>query len=119
MLERNVFSGSIGKITPRTGQRSVTCAIPVEARATPRDIRSTIYNRILVTTIEVVVEATTSYDTTVDNICKEVEDILSANRSISGTASSTIYLNTKFLPDASGEKPIMVATLTYEITYLT
>jgi hypothetical protein len=33
LLERNVFNGSIGKSTPRTGMKSVTAAMPVEMRA--------------------------------------------------------------------------------------
>jgi len=33
LLERNIFNGSIGKTTPRTGTRSVTGAMPVEMRA--------------------------------------------------------------------------------------
>lgn len=33
LVERNVFSGTIGKITPRTSGRNVTGTIPVEARA--------------------------------------------------------------------------------------
>lgn len=33
LLERNVFNGSIGKSTPRTGQKSVSGSLPVEARA--------------------------------------------------------------------------------------
>lgn len=33
LLERNIFSGSIGKNTPRTGQKSISGALPVEMRA--------------------------------------------------------------------------------------
>lgn len=33
LLERNVFTGTIGKVTPRTGTRSVSGAIPTECRA--------------------------------------------------------------------------------------
>ncbi len=33
LLERNIFNGSIGKTTPRTGLRSVSGALPVEFRA--------------------------------------------------------------------------------------
>ena len=33
LLERNIFNGSIGKTTPRTGTRTVTGAMPVEMRA--------------------------------------------------------------------------------------
>ena len=33
LLERNIFTGSIGNVTPRTGTRSVSGSIPVEMRA--------------------------------------------------------------------------------------
>lgn len=33
LLERNIFTGSIGKVTPRTGTKSVSGAVPVECRA--------------------------------------------------------------------------------------
>lgn len=33
LLERNVFNGSIGKSTPRTGMKSVSASMPVEMRA--------------------------------------------------------------------------------------
>jgi hypothetical protein len=33
LLERNVFTGTIGQVTPRTGTRSVTGTIPTECRA--------------------------------------------------------------------------------------
>jgi hypothetical protein len=33
LVERNIFTGSIGKVQPRTGMRSVAGSIPVEARA--------------------------------------------------------------------------------------
>ena len=33
LLERDIFNGTIGKLTPRTGQKSVSGAMPVEMRA--------------------------------------------------------------------------------------
>ena len=33
LLERNIFNGSLGKTTPRTGMKSVTGALPTEMRA--------------------------------------------------------------------------------------
>ena len=33
LLERNIFTGSIGKVTPRVGMKSVTGALPTELRA--------------------------------------------------------------------------------------
>jgi len=33
LLDRDIFNGTIGKLTPRTGQKSVSGAVPVEMRA--------------------------------------------------------------------------------------
>lgn len=86
--------------------------------ASPRDLRSTQYIRTINTKIEITVEATTSYDSALDDICKQVEDLISADRSITGTASTSVYINTELIFDGSGEKPVGKATLHYEIKYL-
>lgn len=47
LLERNVFSGTIGKVTPRTGQSSVSGAIPTECRALSTEGGAPEYNSLL------------------------------------------------------------------------
>jgi hypothetical protein len=68
--------------------------------------------------IDLRVTSSSTSDTDLDDLSKQVEDIISADRRLSGTCSSSIYqgMETSF---EIGEKTIGRATLTYEITYLT
>lgn len=105
----------------RTHNLNVLPAIVVydeQETATPRDLRGTQYIRTVNTKIEITVEANTSYESALDTICKQVEDLISADRSITGTASTSVYINTELIFDGSGEKTIGKATLHYEIKYL-
>lgn len=47
LLERNIFNGSIGKTTPRTGTRSVTGSMPVEMRAAQTEGAAPEYDKLL------------------------------------------------------------------------
>lgn len=47
LLERNIFNGSIGKTTPRTGIRTVTGALPVEMRAAATEGQAPEYDALL------------------------------------------------------------------------
>lgn len=47
LLERNIFNGSIGKTTPRTGIRTVTGAMPVEMRAASTEGAAPEYDALL------------------------------------------------------------------------
>jgi len=47
LLERNIFNGSIGKTTPRTGTRTVSGAMPVEMRAASTDGGAPEYDALL------------------------------------------------------------------------
>lgn len=85
--------------------------------ATPRDIRSTQYVRTWTVQIELRIEDSSGYDTTLDDLAKEVEDLISANRTISGKATSSKYTGTE--PSfEQAEKTIGKSVLTYEITYV-
>ena len=46
-LERNIFNGSIGKSTPRTGTRTVTGAMPVEMRASATEGAAPEYDALM------------------------------------------------------------------------
>lgn len=87
--------------------------------ATARDLRASVYNRTIPVKIEAIVQATANLDDTADSICYDVEALLGANRSITGTASSSLYTGTNIEFNGEGEKPIAIFTLNYEITYLT
>lgn len=47
LLERNIFNGSIGKTTPRTGTRTVTGAMPVEMRASSTEGEAPEYDALM------------------------------------------------------------------------
>lgn len=47
LIERNVFNGSIGKSTPRSGTKSVTGAMPVEYRAAEVEGNAPEYDKLL------------------------------------------------------------------------
>jgi hypothetical protein len=85
--------------------------------AVPRDIAATQYIRTLQLEIEITVSGTTEYDVEMDRIAKQIEDVLSSNRSITGTAISSFLINTD-MKFGLGEKPIAQASLHYEIKYI-
>ena len=89
----------------------------VQETASPRDSSAKQYIRKLSTKIEINVSGKTNYDVTLDDIAKQVEDIISANRSISGTAMTCLYLTTE-LNFAAADLTIGQAILTYEIHYI-
>lgn len=47
LVERNIFNGSIGKSTPRTGTKSVSGAMPVEMRAAATEGQAPEYDKLL------------------------------------------------------------------------
>lgn len=85
--------------------------------ATPRNIGAAQYIRKLTMKIECTVETNTNYDTVLDDLTKQVEDLIVADRSISGTATSSLYISTELKFEPS-EKTVGQAILTYEITYI-
>ena len=68
--------------------------------------------------IDLTVANSSNVDTVLDDLCKEVEDIIKEDRRLQGTCSASQYtgMEPQFDP---AEKTIGRATLTYEITYLT
>ena len=76
------------------------------------------YLRTIETRIEIYIDQTANLDATLDDLAKQVEDIISADRSIGGTASGATYVSTQIELDNSGDKTVGVATLNYQIKYL-
>lgn len=106
--------------TNRTYNKKTLPAIVIyheEESAIPRDIRSKQYIRAINFKIEITLEGSSDYDSDLDDICKEVENIMVENNNISGTATSSSYLNTE-LKFEQGEKTLAQATLIYEIKYI-
>jgi hypothetical protein len=86
--------------------------------AVPLDQNGSRFIRTLNTRIEIIVQGTSGIDTDLDDIAKQVEDLISANRSISGHATAAIYTSTELQFDSSGQNPIGLAVLNYQIKYL-
>jgi hypothetical protein len=76
------------------------------------------YIRTLDLQIEAKAEGSTGVQTALDNLCLEIETLISANRSLNGTATGAIYAGTELTFDWTGEKPIGVAVLSYKIQYI-
>ena len=76
------------------------------------------YLRTIETRIEIYVEQNSNLDTALDDIAKQVEDLITADRTISGTASGATYVSTQLEFDDSGDKKVGVATLNFQIKYL-
>jgi hypothetical protein len=93
------------------------CIFTSHEPAQPSNLQNTRYNRTLEISIEVRVEASSSTDDTLDNLIAEIEAIMQANPSLSGTVQSTTLTNTDIRVDTDGEQPIGVGTLSYESKY--
>jgi hypothetical protein len=79
-------------------------------------------SRLVERTLQLVVQAcvkeNTTYNDTIDTIIKEVEIAIAANQGIGGAK----YVQLKSINVANageGEKPVAVATMTFEVFYIT
>ena len=69
-------------------------------------------------TIQVHVAVTTDLESALDDICNEVETILSGDPELQSTALDCFIASTSIDLSVEGETPTGVATLTYNIRYL-
>ncbi len=86
--------------------------------AQPESLRSTRSIRNLELTIEVRLEASANVDDEVDVLLGEIEVLIVANQSLSGTVLSTTLSNTEIRIDSEGQNDIGVGVLTYECKYV-
>lgn len=86
--------------------------------AEPRDLSSRKYIRTLQLRVELKAEANSTVDDDLDDLAEEVEDIIDADQSITGTVLSTVLTNTELSVDADGEKEIGVCILNFECKYI-
>jgi hypothetical protein len=82
LIERNIFNGSIGKSTPRSGTKSVSGAMPVEYRAAEQEGDAPEFDKLLLSTMgqkrsmSTVLTTTTGHTTSVINIANgDIGDI--------------------------------------------
>jgi hypothetical protein len=113
----NVFSNRIRNI-----QHDNLPAIVVRDGAetlTPRDLTSRFFTRRWNVKIEILIEASSDYDEAVDDIALQIEDLIAANRTLTGTCQAAIYTGVDEPEYTAGEKPIGKVTLNYDVTYMT
>jgi len=80
---------------------------------------SLVTNRELSVVVEGYVKGTTDFDDVVDDICKEVEIALGADRTLNGLAKFAYLSGTEISYNGEGEQPIGVVSLTYLVQYRT
>ena len=73
--------------------------------------------RLLSLNIEAYVKITTNFEDTLDTICKEVEQAIAADPTLSGKAKDCYLESTEIEFNAEGEKPLAFATLTFLTSY--
>ena len=80
---------------------------------------SLVTNRELSVVVEGYVKATTDFDDVIDDICKEVETALGADRTLNSLAKFAYLSGTEISYNGEGEQPIGVVSLTYLVQYRT
>lgn len=80
-------------------------------------------NRILIRNLSLVcecyVKAVANYDDTLDTISKEIETAIAADATLDGLAKDVFIESTEIDYNGDGEKPVAVATLTFDVMYET
>ncbi len=85
--------------------------------AQKRDVSSTSYIRDWQIRIELTVESNVGYDEDLDDLEKEVHDLIMANQRLSGKAIGITYTGSEPLYDHAGQKVIGKLVLNYTIKY--
>jgi len=67
--------------------------------------------------IEITNEGKENLDETLDDIAKQVEDLITSNRSLGGLSTTILYTGSEAQFDGGGDKPIGTKTLNYNIQY--
>jgi hypothetical protein len=76
-------------------------------------------NRTLSVAIEGYVKVNSDFDDVVDDICKEVEAALGADRALNNLAKSQNITSTEIQFNGEGDQPVGVVTMTYTVVYRT
>ena len=73
--------------------------------------------RTLSLVVEAYVKSTTNFEDTLDTVCKEVEQAIAADPTLSGKAKDCYIESTEIEFNAEGEKPLAFATLIFLTSY--
>lgn len=77
------------------------------------------YTRLMDLNIEIVAEAVADVDDEIDDLAAQVEALLGADPTLTATAVDSNLLTTTIELDGSGDKPLAVCTLLYQVWYRT
>lgn len=86
--------------------------------AVPEDASNRRFIRTLEMQVKVFAKGNTGLDDSLDTIAQQVENIIAANYSLSGTALGSIYTGTQIEIEADGEVLVGIATLTFDVKYI-
>lgn len=76
-----------------------------------------VMSRELSVVVEAYCKATSNFDDTIDTISKEVEEAISADRTLGGLAKDTFIESTDIDYTGDGEQPVGYVTLTFLTNY--
>ena len=76
-----------------------------------------VMSRELAVVVEAYCKATSNFDDTIDTISKEVEEAISADRTLGGLAKDTFIESTEIEFNGEGEKPLGYVSLTFLTNY--
>jgi hypothetical protein len=76
-----------------------------------------VMSRELAVVVEAYCKATSNFDDTIDTISKEVEEAISADRTLGGLAKDTYVESTEIEYTGDGEQPVGYVTLTFLTNY--
>ena len=76
-----------------------------------------VMSRELAVVVEGYAKATSNFDDTIDTISKEVEEAISADRTLGGLAKDTYIESTEIEYTGDGEQPVGYVTLTFLTNY--
>lgn len=89
-----------------------------DEEATPREMAARSYIRKCNISVEIHAEAKENLDLDLDKIADQVETVIQADQSLSGTVQGTILTGTEIELSEQATTPIGVLTLTFQITYI-
>lgn len=89
-----------------------------EEQSTPRDVSGRQNIRTLTVSMETRAEANEDLDDTLDTIANQIENIISADQSLTGQALGAQMTGTTMEFEVQGEKQLGLLTLTYTVTYI-
>lgn len=89
-----------------------------DEEAQPRDLRAQSYVVNMNLRIEIHAEANEDLDETLDDLSKEVQDLIQANQDLTGTCLGSVYTGAQIELADNGTTQIGVASLNFSVKYI-